>query len=174
MKNADRHSRIAIEPAQEPDVDQIRSVAVESWHATYKDIFPREFIDRFVAGAYAPHNLRASLHDPGSVFLVARDAGRVVAFCHVGLGPDGTQLFRIYAHPRYWGSGIGARLLKELETILVARSIASYFCYVHARNEVGKRFYFKMGFRHDASKDKEAGDEWYMYKALPGGLVSSD
>ena len=38
------------------------------------------------------------------------------------------------------------------------------FCYVHAKNEQGKRFYMRHGFHRQPERDED--DEWYMDKNL--------
>lgn len=155
--------------AQEADAEGIQHVAGESWRATYKDIYSPEYIAEFVARAYSIEGLVRAVRNPRSVFLVAKDGTGVVGFCHYGEGPQGPELLRMYVLPDYWRMGTGSRFLQLLESRLVERGVSEYFCYVHARNEIGKAFYVKYGFVPDAAHDKD--DEWCMRRALarPGG-----
>ncbi len=150
--------------AQDADAEGIQRVAGESWHATYGDIFSPEYIAEFVARAYSVEGLVRAIGNPRSVFLVAKDGARVIGFCHYGEGPQGPELFRMYVLPEYWRMGTGSRFLRLLESRLVERGPSEYFCYVHARNEIGKAFYVKYGFVHDAARDKD--DEWCMRRTL--------
>ena len=40
------------------DAEGVFSAACESWHATYANILPRQFIDGFLATHYGPEKLR--------------------------------------------------------------------------------------------------------------------
>ncbi len=155
--------------ALEADAEDIQRVAGESWRVIYRDIYSLEYIAEFVARAYSIEGLVRAVRNPRSVFLVAKDSTRVVGFCHYGEGPQGPELFRMYVLPENWRTGAGSRFLQLLESRLVERGVSEYFCYVHARNEIGKGFYLKSGFVHDAAHDKD--DEWCMRRTLarPGG-----
>jgi hypothetical protein len=51
----------AIEPAQVADIPAIQCVAAASWHATYGQIFSREFIERWMANAYSTEALQQAI-----------------------------------------------------------------------------------------------------------------
>jgi GNAT superfamily N-acetyltransferase len=156
---------VTFERAREADVDEIQRVAAQSWHAMYKGIFPPEFIEDFLARAYSTEGLLRSINSPDGIFLVARHGARLSGFCHYGQGRQGPELFRIYVLPEYWRTGVGAGFLDRLEAMLVERAVREYHCYVHSRNEVGKAFYLKRGFVHQASRDHN--EEWCMVRVLP-------
>ncbi len=50
------------------------------------------------------------------------------------------------------------------EEYVIKSGSKKYFCFVHNRNEIGKQFYLRKGFRHIADNDHE--DEWFMEKVL--------
>lgn len=157
------------ETAAEADIAGIQFTAEESWRATYRGIFPDAFIDQFLANAYSKESLTRAIKNPRTPFLVAKEDGvAVVAFCQYGpsLSGEDMELYRLYVDPDYWRLGLGGRLLEMLESDLRAKGVSRYFCYVHALNEVGKAFYLKRGFVHEATRDKSADQEWCMEKTL--------
>ena len=152
--------------AEERDIPSIQETARASWQATYPNIFPAEFIANFLSRAYSVESLRGAIHSSRSIFLVARAGTRVIGFCNFGeaISGEGQQLYRLYVDPAYWRRGIGGKLLGMMEERLREQGVSAYFCYVHGENEVGKAFYVKQGFAHNASYDKEG--EWFMRKEL--------
>lgn len=162
-----------IRPARVEDIPAIRAVADSSWRAVYADIFSTQFIDDWMASAYSLESLRRSVAAEGQLFLVAEmgavgEAG-VVGICHVGRGlPDRESLvwmlYRLYVRPDAQRRGAGTALLAAAEEWFAGRGARSYHCYVHSRNEIGKSFYLRSGFRHAEAHDHE--DEWCMEKEL--------
>ena len=153
---------ITIERARSEDADEIRDVAYQSWRAAYRDIFTLDFINDFFARNFTDERLvSAILND---IFLVARDGERIVALAHAGTRDSITTLYRLYALPDYWRSGVGGKLLDTLEATLTAHNVSQYQCFVQSKNEVGKQFYLKRGFTRAAESDHE--DEWCMVKKL--------
>ncbi len=152
------------------DIPSIQETARASWYETYKDIFTGQFIGEFLARAYSTENLRRSLQNHESDFLVARDNEQVIAFCHFGptsreIAPAEIELYRIYVHPNYWRIGIGGRLLEMMEARLIAQNIEQYFCYVHSDNAIGKNFYLRRHFEHLSAYDRD--NEYCLIKHLP-------
>jgi GNAT superfamily N-acetyltransferase len=153
---------ITIERAVPEDADEIRDVAYQSWCAAYRDIFTLDFINEFFAQNWAQERLIGAIQT--HIFLVARDEERIVALAHAGTRDARTTLYRLYALPEYWRSGVGTRLLDALEADLREVGVDTYHCFVLRENEIGKRFYFKRGFVHTPEHDHD--DEWYMLKKL--------
>jgi GNAT superfamily N-acetyltransferase len=157
-------AQVEIAQATEADIPGIQLAAAESWRAAYTGIFTPDFIEAFVGRAYSTESLRRVLHSSRSIFAVAREEGEVVGFSHAGYGPRNAELYRIYLRPAWWGSGAGELLLRRTEEWLRAEGYAGYGCYVHSRNQVGRRFYSKQGFRH--LPDLDEGDNLYLWKDL--------
>ena len=155
---------LSISPAADVDVPGIRRVATASWRTTYREVFTRDFIDRFLDDAYSLDGLRRSVANPAHRFFVAKDGSWVVGFCHYGPSSNGMQLYRVYVAPAYWRAGLGGRFITRMEDDLRSRGAPEYYCYVHGRNEVGKAFYLKHGFVHEAERDQ--AEEWYMVRRL--------
>lgn len=138
-----------IREAVKEDARAIASVARESWFATYRGIFDDAFIESFLARAYAIESIETCI--ARDVFIVSGED----AFAHAGATPEGYRLYRIYARPARFGSGIGRRLIAELESRLRALGVGEYCCDVHEENARALAFYERCGFVRDPSGDKE-------------------
>jgi GNAT superfamily N-acetyltransferase len=140
---------VVVRDASEADAAVIEGVARRSWAATYGPIFDPSFIAEFLARNYAPARLAAAI-DAATArddahFLVAERDAVVVAFAQYGLGSRGPELFRIYADPAHYGTGVGAALLGELHRRLDGH-VDSYLVDVHVKNELGRAFYARLAF----------------------------
>ncbi|MCG8348683.1 MAG: GNAT family N-acetyltransferase [Chloroflexales bacterium] len=158
--------------AQAADIEAIQTTAAVSWRMAYRAIFPPEFIDQFLAQAYSSENLLRALQNPKSIFLLAKQDEQVAGFWHSGNGYYGAQLFRLYVVPDYWRNRIGSELLRRAEERLAAQGTSSYYCYVHARNDIGQAFYANQGFVRDSARDRD--DEWCLIKMLPQRIAPKE
>src|SRR5919106_5229101 len=100
-----------VRDARPGDGTRIAQIARASWRDTYRDIFDAAFIDQFLDRNYAPEALVASIERASqradTHFLVAERDSEVIAYAHLGVGPRGPQLWRIYADPAHYGTGAG-------------------------------------------------------------------
>jgi [ribosomal protein S5]-alanine N-acetyltransferase len=140
---------VTVRDARPDDAAAIERVARASWADTYRDIFEPAYIERFLTDNYAADSLaanaeRAATRDDAH-FLVAERDGAVVAFAQFGSGPRGPELFRIYADPPHYGTGVGSALLAELHRRIDGR-VDSYVLDVHPENGRGRAFYDRNGF----------------------------
>lgn len=140
---------ITVRDARGSDAEAIAQVARASWTDTYRDIFDADFIADFLKTNYATEALaqqadRATARE-ATHFLVAERDGAVIGFAQYGRGPSGPELFRIYADPGHYGTGVGSALLAELHRRLRGR-VDAYILHVHSRNVRGRAFYDRNGF----------------------------
>lgn len=139
---------VTVRDATPGDAAAIRLVAQASWRDTYRDIFEPEFIEAFLDRNYSEAALigaaEAATRD-GTAFLVAERDGAIVGYLHFGDGPAGPELYRIYADPAHYGTGVGSALLTELHRRIEGH-VESYVLHVHSRNERGRAFYERNGF----------------------------
>ena len=140
-------SPISMRDATPGDASAIRHVAQASWRDTYRDIFEPTFIEDFLARNYSEAALAsaAAATRDGSVFLVATRDGAIAGYLHFGDGPRGPELFRIYADPPHYGTGVGSALLAELHR-RIEGTVDAYVLDVHSRNVRGRAFYDRNGF----------------------------
>ena len=161
-----------VRPARVADRAAIAAVADVTWRATYGHIFTPDYIADFLRRAYGPERLPRTILATNSRFVTATAAGTVIGFGQVGppfSRRDGApvapaDLHRLYVLPTWQRRGVGRALLADLEAWLFSRGLATYGCYVHARNALGIAFYTAQGFVHTPACDYN--DERYMVKGL--------
>ena len=145
----------------------MQAVALAAWRHAYREIFPADFIDQFVATNYSLaslENLMALIEAGSMFFCVAVMQETIVGFSNIWDRGQGLELLRIYVLPAYIGKGVGGKLLMAGEEFVRARGANRYFCMVHKRNQLGLNFYLRNQFRHFESKDHD--DEMYREKRL--------
>ena len=159
----------AVRDATDGDIPAIQTVAAASWRVTYRDIYPSEFVDDFLARWYSEESLTGAVLRARETrehhFLVAERDGAVVGYLNFGPGEHGPTLYRLYAHPDHFGTGVGHALLGELESRLWSAGTDRYVLSVHERNERGRRFYERQGFVEIGRAD-DSGDEVMLEKRL--------
>jgi ribosomal-protein-alanine N-acetyltransferase len=145
----DRWVSVSVRNAEPADAPAIASVARASWRTTYRDVFEPAFIEEFLERSYSIDALdgaiRRAAAESTSVFLVAGRGREVQAYLQFGLGQRGPELFRVYAHPKVFGTGLGGALLAELHR-RIGGTVESYLLDVHPQNVRGRAFYDRNGF----------------------------
>lgn len=151
----------------EADFLSIHQVALASWHHAYGHLYDAAYIDSFVDEHYHPRKLARLLKqaDTGeTIFEAATLNDQVIGFFVIDAARPHAYMHRLYLLPAYIGKGVGRGLLERGEHLLRVRRVRRYSCFVHARNELGKAFYLRQGFRHVEASDTE--NDWYMEKSL--------
>lgn len=105
-----------VRTASERDLAAIRSLLVETWHATYDAIYGPDRVTEITDEWHSISALRARLTCPNSEFLVADDGTEIggVAFAVSENGGATVVLRLLYVLPRQQGRGIGGLLLDEV------------------------------------------------------------
>ncbi|MFB6152205.1 MAG: N-acetyltransferase family protein [Haloarculaceae archaeon] len=152
-------TNVTVRPAAEEDVDGIQAMARAAWHETYDDLLGRETVDEFLAEGYDADVLRALVEREEVGLFVAADDGTVVGCATCGkVDPAGVGDMDLYAHPDYWGTGVGERLLERGLDFLAERGVQRVRDEVLADNEVGNAFYRKH-FERVGDRETELGGE---------------
>lgn len=135
-----------VRTAGERDLDAIRAVLVETWHATYDAIYGAAKVTEITDEWHSIASLKARLTKPNSDFLVADDGKRIggVAFAEGIDGGKTVVLRQLYVLPSLQGRGIGGMLLDEIiESFPEANAIRLE---VEAQNTRAIAFYEANGF----------------------------
>ncbi len=105
-----------VRTAGERDLDAIRALLVETWHATYDSIYGAEKVAEITDEWHSIAALRKHLTQPNSDFLVADDGERLGGVAYARAGADGktVKLHQLYVLPALQGRGIGGMLLDEI------------------------------------------------------------
>lgn len=106
-----------IRAASESDLGAVRSLLVETWHATYDALYGRERVRQIVGSWHSPAALKARLERHDSAFLLAEEGGQICGMAFAAATEDGgtVMLHQLYVMPCRHGQGIGGQLLAAVE-----------------------------------------------------------
>ncbi|MCO6392003.1 GNAT family N-acetyltransferase [Aliihoeflea aestuarii] len=99
------------------DVQAVRDLLVETWHATYDVIYGADRVTQITDEWHSLAALEARLDVPMSEFLVADDGEAIGGMAFADTVDDGKTLMlrQLYVRPAFQGRGIGGMLLDEVE-----------------------------------------------------------
>lgn len=133
-----------VRTAGERDLEAVRALLVETWHATYDGIYGAERVDEITDEWHSIAVLRAHLSEPNSEFLVADDGETIGAVAFAQAKDDAVLLRQLYVRPAMQGRGIGGMLLHEIQgSFPEARKVRLE---VEPANERAVAFYLAQGF----------------------------
>ena len=106
-----------VRTASERDLAAIRTLLVETWHATYDAIYGARRVSEITDDWHSIASLKARLNRPNSEFLVADDGKRIggMAYASATTDPKVILLNQLYVRPDCQRQGIGQSLLDEIE-----------------------------------------------------------
>jgi GNAT superfamily N-acetyltransferase len=142
------------------DAEAVAEVHVESWKATYRGIFPDEYLDGLAAVDRLPMWQDLLGHGPDerlSVLVVEDNSGAVCGFAlsRPADEAESAELSAIYLHPRVWRKGLGRLLHQRLVTRLRSQGYAEAILWVHPGNDRARRFYEACGWADDGAERTE-------------------
>jgi ribosomal protein S18 acetylase RimI-like enzyme len=108
---------VFVRTAGERDLAAVRTLLVETWHATYDTIYGAAKVTEITDEWHSIASLRSRLTRPNSEFLVADDGKRIggMAFAAATADAKIILLNQLYVHPDCQRRGIGQALLDEVE-----------------------------------------------------------
>lgn len=155
-----------VRTASERDLGAIRSLLVETWHATYDAIYGAARMKEITDTWHSIPALKARLTMPNSEFLVADDGKEIggVAFAVADESGATVMLRQLYVLPRHQGRGIGGLLLDEIvESFPEARRMRLE---VEPANLRAVAFYVGHGFEQTSAVAAEKAGMTVMERQL--------
>jgi L-amino acid N-acyltransferase YncA len=169
---------MSVRDATVEDVDAIREIARETWHAAYDDVVGPDAVDEQVDDWYAAAVVEAGVTREDWPYLVAERepadaAGEVVGYASGGPtddGPADAVVASIYVRPGAWGEGNGSALLSVLHDRQRELGCDDAWLAVLADNDVGRSFYeghgYAVGERRTAEVGGAEAEELVMVRSL--------
>lgn len=136
-----------VRTAGEQDLEKVRALLGETWHATYDRIYGAEKVSELHASWHSPASLKARLANKNSEFLVADDGRTIGGMGYAAMSTELTKtvmLHMLYVGPRYQRQGVGRDIFAELETCFPDAEIMRLE--VDPQNEPALAFYKAHGF----------------------------
>lgn len=137
---------VFIRTACAADLDKVRALLIETWHATYDGIYGPARVTEITNDWHSIASLKARLVRPNAEFIVADDGVSIggMAYAAATSDPKTVMLHQLYVHPTRQHEGIGSQLLAEIEeSFPEAHSIRLE---VEAANTPAIGFYRARGF----------------------------
>jgi ribosomal protein S18 acetylase RimI-like enzyme len=135
---------IYVRTAGEGDLVAIRALLVETWHATYDDIYGAGKVAEITAEWHSPARLRVRLAEPNSEFLVADDGTALAGVAFASAQGQTVTLRQLYVRPSMQGRGIGGMLLDEIVSCFPEAN--RIMLEVEPANTKAVAFYLSQGF----------------------------
>ncbi|MDM9629457.1 GNAT family N-acetyltransferase [Rhizobium sp. S152] len=136
-----------VRTASERDLDKVRTLLVETFHATYDALLGAPKVDELVATLFSPAALKTRLTNKNAEFLVADNGKEIGGIGYAAMSTEMTKtvmLHLLYVRPSLQREGIGRDIFAELETCFPDAEIMRLE--VEPRNEAAITFYRRLGF----------------------------
>ncbi len=149
---------LEIRQATADDLEAVRQLLHDTWHATYDVTMGVEAVDDITSRWHSAENLSRQISDPDWSFLVAENHGGVVVG-HAGAvrrTAEVVALARLYVLPKQQGGGAGTALLTAVADW--AGDGVTIELEVETSNTPAIGFYRMHGFSDDGQQVRCGGD----------------
>ena len=140
---------MAVRRATVDDAEAIERIRVETWRATYRGLLPDGVIDQLRPNAERRRE-RLRLASPSEINFVAEEGSDIIGYAFAG--PERThdveyrgEVYAIYVLPVAQGKGHGRALIRECARELASLGMTSLLIWVLRENQIGRRFYERLG-----------------------------
>ena len=159
-----------VRTAHPGDVAALSALKLAAFRETFIDGFavpyPPADLARFEAESYGPAKIAAELADPTHATWVAEDAGRLLAYAHVGpcklphpqASADQGELYQLYALNAAQGMGVGRALMDAALAWLASAMPGPVWLGVWSGNARAQAVYAKRGFEKVGEYGFPVGD----------------
>lgn len=147
--------------AGEKELPEVAELAHRIWNAHYPDIIGQQQVDYMLGRFYSLPALLEQT-EKGQVFYFVLVDGEKQGFVSVSHSALAEELFihKFYILPQKQKSGLGTRVLQELENMYHLASLLRLT--VNRQNHKSINFYFKNGFVIEEVADFDIGEGYVM------------
>lgn len=136
-----------VRTAGERDLDKVRALLIETWHATYDPLYGADKVNELIGIFLTPALLKQRLERKDSEFVVADDGKQLGGMGYAALSEETAKtavLHMLYVRPSVQRQGIGRDIFAELETCFPDADRIRLD--VEPENVAAIRFYKMLGF----------------------------
>ena len=149
-----------IRDAQPVDAARLAEIHAFSWQMAYRDLLSDSYLDGLNATTRLDWwDSRLARIPPRWAVLVVEKERAVAGFVTIGHCDDDDrrvaeagEVYAMYVDPRWWGLGLGRKLLAGAEDRMRAYAYTTASLWVLRDNRRGRRFYELGGWRVDAAE----------------------
>ena len=152
------------------DIPVIRSLALEAFPHTYREILSPAQIDYMMDWMYSAESLRRQMLAEDHIYYLAYREGRAVAY--LSIQPEGEHLFhlqKLYVLPACQGMHLGTTLFEQ--AVKAIKELHPAPCQMRLnvnRHNKALAFYEKMGMKKVDEGDFPIGNGYYMNDYIMG------
>jgi diamine N-acetyltransferase len=164
--------RASVRRAQPGDATRLSLLGSATFLESYAHLLPAEDILAHTAKQHAPAQYAGWLDDTACACWLAEHAtgGAPLGYAVVmppdlpltDLAAGDLEIRRIYVLHRYQGSGLGRRLMQEIDAHASAISASRLLLGVYSRNEAALQFYHRLGFVRAGTRQFRVGAHDYF------------
>jgi ribosomal protein S18 acetylase RimI-like enzyme len=149
--------QLEVRPAAPDDLYGAALARVASWRGAFTGLVPQDFLDSMDPAAIAS-SWSDSIAASRSRLYVAATADQIVGYAGVGPerdkgAPRGTgELYALFVHPNWWGSGAGRALTDAALADLRSAGCTRAWLWVLEANERARGFYHRYGFAETSDR----------------------
>lgn len=136
-----------VRTALEGDMEKIRALLAETFHATYDPFYGALKVDQLIGGWHSPSAIRSRIGKKDGEFLVADSGTDIGGIGYAAMYPKmqkTVMLHQLYVKPSCQGQGIGRDIFSEIETCFPYAEVMRVE--VALQNVRATSFYERLGF----------------------------
>ncbi len=139
----------------------VARVLTETWKAAYRDIIPSDALKKYTDLGARKERIESSISSGEKKYFLALSGGQPCGVASFGPSRNADregygEIYAIYALEKYWGKGVGQRLMDFALSELSRLGYKRVFLWVLEKNSRARRFYEKCGFTFDGTA-RESG-----------------
>ncbi|EJZ21354.1 GNAT family N-acetyltransferase [Rhizobium sp. Pop5] len=149
-----------VRTAGEHDLEKVRALLAESFHATYDGLHGKAKVDELITHLFTPAALKARLARKDAEFLVADDGRNIGGVGYAAMSQKLTKtvmLHLLYVSSKLQRQGIGRDIFAELETCFPDAEIMRLE--VEPQNAAAIAFYQAHGFAEVGRSENNASGQ---------------
>jgi ribosomal protein S18 acetylase RimI-like enzyme len=169
---------VTIRELTEADIPQLRDLAIRIFRATFTSQNSPENLEAFLNRDYSTESFKKEFAQPGSQYFFISDDDKTVGYLRLRnnpevdhiLGPNTTEIHRLYVDPAYHGKKVGDQLMQFALDVANNRNNDWVWLGVWEHNPRAIRFYEKWGFErfseHEFFMGNEKQTDWLLRKKV--------
>lgn len=140
-----------VRSATREDLDAVHALLVETWHATYDDVYGVEKVNDITGQWHSLDALKRNLAKPYSEFIIADDGADIMGMAYASQKDHKLSiLHQLYVRPENQQQGVGSLLLAEVESAFPG--VYALQLEVIETNQKALQFYESRGFEKTSSR----------------------
>jgi ribosomal protein S18 acetylase RimI-like enzyme len=158
---------VEIRPLHLSELDDLRTVAFESFNKTFGEFNTPENMEHYYQTYLAPDVLLQDFHEPAALCYMAWSENQPAGFVRLRrnpevdhfLGSNTIEIQRLYIHPLHQGKKIGSQLMQLALDYALSQGFDWAWLGVWEYNFKAQEFYAKWGFERFSQHIFQMGDD---------------